>query len=382
MPLFLLSYFIIYGLMNVYVLNKARAALGLSKRLTLPILVFMSLMILAPVIIRLAERNDYPSVAVFLSYIGYFWLGFIFLFVSCALVIDTCRCLARIAAISLGREVLPGHLSVSMAFFIPLFTAIAIGCYGIFEAADIRTEHVVLHTNKLLPTAGRVRIVQISDVHLGLIVRESRLTKILAAIKKANPDLLVSTGDLVDGQMNDLDKLTQLFQEIKPPFGKYAVTGNHEYYAGLDHALTFTKQAGFVLMQGKTELTAEGRIILAGVDDETARQRDPYYSPDEQEIIKDIPADLFIILLKHRPQFNSKSRRRPDLQLSGHTHKGQIFPFRLVTSLFFPVPTGYSVPTEGSSLYVSRGTGTWGPPIRFLAPPEITIIDLLPINVF
>jgi len=382
MPLFLLSYFIIYGIMNVYVLMKARAALDLSKRLTLPLLIFMSFMIIAPVIIRLAEKNDDPSLAIFLSYVGYFWLGFIFLFVSCALAIDTYRCLARIAAILLGKKVLPGHISVPMAFFIPFFTAIAVGCYGIFEAADIRTEHVVLHTNKLLPTDGQVRIVQISDVHLGLIVRESHLTRILAAVKKANPDLLVSTGDLVDGQMNDLDKLTQLFQEIQPPSGKYAVTGNHEYYAGLGHALTFTKQAGFVLIQGKTELIAEGRIILAGVDDETARYMDPYYSPDEQEILKDIPADIFTILLKHRPQFNSGSRRRPDLQLSGHTHKGQIFPFSLVTWLFFPVPTGYSVPTEGSSLYVSRGTGTWGPPIRFLAPPEVTIIDLLPIGVF
>ena len=99
---------------------------------------------------------------------------------------------------------------------------------------------------------GAFRIVQISDVHLGLIVREERLKRIMEHVRKASPDLLVSTGDLVDGQMNDLDGVTDLLDGVKPRYGKFAVTGNHEFYAGLDQAIAFTRRAGFRVLRGRS----------------------------------------------------------------------------------------------------------------------------------
>jgi hypothetical protein len=103
-----------------------------------------------------------------------------------------------------------------------------------------------------------------------------------------------------------------------------------------------------------------------------------YANTDEPAVLSAIPEGRFALLLKHRPYVDEKSLGLFDLQLSGHTHKGQIFPFTLVVKLLFPVDAGRVNMENGSTLYVSRGTGTWGPPIRFLSPPEVTVIDLVP----
>jgi hypothetical protein len=225
-------------------------------------------------------------------------------------------------------------------------------------------------------TVNRLRIVQISDVHLGLIVREDRLRTIINVVKELQPDILVSTGDLVDGQINELDGLSDLFKEINPVFGKFAITGNHEFYAGLDQAIAFTEKAGFTLLRGKA-VNINGVINIAGVDDRTAERYGLYADINEAKLLSGLDQEVFTLLLKHRPRVHEGSTGLFDLQLSGHTHKGQIFPFSLVTAMYFPMDSGFINLPARSSLYVSRGTGTWGPPMRFLSPPEITVFDIV-----
>ena len=217
---------------------------------------------------------------------------------------------------------------------------------------------------------------QISDVHIGLIVREERLKNILNKVKEVNPDILVCTGDLVDGQINKLEGLAELFLEIKPRYGKYAVTGNHEYYAGLGQALKFTKKAGFIVLRGKAIVVGE-LLNLAGVDDSTGKSFNLFTDVPEKGILSGLDHKRFTILLKHRPNIDKSANGLFDLQLSGHTHKGQIFPFSLLIKLLFVQDAGYMKLESGSSLYVNRGSGTWGPPIRFLSPPEVTVIELV-----
>jgi predicted MPP superfamily phosphohydrolase len=211
---------------------------------------------------------------------------------------------------------------------------------------------------------------------LGLIVRQERLRRILAKVRVAAPDILVSTGDLVDGQMDSLAGLAELFQEVTPRYGKFAVTGNHEIYAGLRQAISFTERAGFRMLQGKAVRVANC-ITLAGIDD-PAVGRTGEGTPPEHNMLSNLSREDFVIFLKHRPAVENASLGLFDLQLSGHVHKGQIWPFNLVTHLFYPVAAGYSIYPQKSSLYVNRGSGTWGPPIRFLAPPEVTVIELVP----
>jgi hypothetical protein len=208
------------------------------------------------------------------------------------------------------------------------------------------------------------------------MVGEERLKKITALVREAAPDILVSTGDLVDGQGDDFARYMESFRKIEPRYGKFAVTGNHEFYAGLDRSLSLTRGAGFTVLRGQG-VTVGGMVNIAGVDDPVSRDPRTYREDQEETMLSGLPPGYFTVFLKHQPRVSRKTLDKFDVQLSGHTHKGQIFPFNFVTRLFFPKQGGFFSLSPRSSLYASRGTGTWGPPIRVLSPPEVTVIDLV-----
>lgn len=376
MRLFLLTFFLLYGTFHLYVFLKIRAAFDLRVITSIPLAVFMLVMIVAPVVVRVSEKAGYEYFARLMSYVGYMWLGLIFLLVSISILVDFYRILLYLATSILKKDFSSLYVSSRSAFAIPLLLSLAITAYGFFEAKHIRTEFVTIMTSKIPRKVQRLRIVQISDVHLGLIVREKRLKRILREVKRAEPDILVSTGDLVDGQIDNLEGLAELLREVKPRYGKFAITGNHEFYAGLDQSLNFTQKAGFTILRGET-YGVEGLITIAGVDDTTGKYSNQYESISERDLLSDHSRERFTLLLKHRPLIDKDAVGLYDLQLSGHTHKGQIFPFGLITWLYYPVHAGCLKPVDGCYLYVSRGSGTWGPPIRFLAPPEVTVIDVV-----
>lgn len=379
MSLFLFTFFLVYGGVHVYTFFKARQAIGFGPLSGALFALFLAGMVIAPLLVRSIERQGHETVARFIAYAGYSWMGLLFLFFSAAVAIDCYRLVLFLVAHVWHLD--PGRLAVSprAAFYLPLVWGVATSLYGYLEARDIRTDRVVIRSSKVPREVGKLVIVQLSDVHLGLVVREERLARMLALVSDAAPDLLVVTGDLVDGQINGLAGLAEQFRRIAPRFGKYAVTGNHEFYAGIDQALAFEERAGFTLLRGNA-VPVTGFLTLAGIDDPALNHGKGRRTAPETRLLESLPRDSFTILLKHRPVVESSSLGRFDLQLSGHVHKGQIFPFNLLTYLFYPVKAGLNGVGSGSSLYVSRGTGTWGPPLRFLAPPEVTVIELLPMS--
>lgn len=374
MSLFLLFILSIYSAVHLYAFLRIRAAFPFGTMVGILLGLFMAAMVFSPVAVRILERygHDYP--ARLLSYLGYGWMGVLFLFFSISVMLDLWRMCAALAGFMLRKDLavlVPGS---RIAFIIPLILALVLAVYGYFSALNIRTETITMKTPKIPASLGGIRIVQISDVHLGIIVRKERLTRILSAIRQAEPDILVSTGDLVDGQIDNLSDLADVFNEVSAPYGKYAVTGNHEFYAGLDQALEITRRAGFRVLRNEA---ASGVITIAGVDDPTVRQFGLSRGIPEERLLAAVPKDRFTVLLKHQPIIRDGSLGLYDLQLSGHTHKGQIFPFRYLVRIFFSHLGGWYDLTQGSHLYVSRGTGTWGPPVRVLSPPEITVIDIV-----
>ncbi len=375
MSLFLFVFFLLYGGLHLHAFFKARSAFGFGLSTGIPLAFLFIVMVLAPVIIRRAESAGFEVFARTMAWIGYCWLGVIFLFFSTSLIVDFYRLLVYLSGSIFHKDVSSFVLSAKSAFIIPLLTALCVAGYGYTEALNIRTEHVTIKTSKLPDGIDRFRIAQISDVHLGLIVRSKRLGLILDKVKEADPDLLVSTGDLVDGQINGLEGLADMLKNINPRYGKYAILGNHEYYAGLSQAIAFKEAAGFTLLRGEGT-SIDGIINLVGVDDPAARYFNGFDPSAEQRLLSSFPDHRFTVLLKHRPLVDKKSIGLFDLQLSGHVHKGQIFPFSIATRLYYPKDAGL-LDMNGSILYVSRGSGTWGPPIRFLAPPEVTVIDLV-----
>ncbi|MBW1799601.1 MAG: metallophosphoesterase, partial [Deltaproteobacteria bacterium] len=231
-------------------------------------------------------------------------------------------------------------------------------------------------SHKIPEEIGKLTIAQISDVHIGLIVRESRLKRILAKVKEAEPDIFVSTGDLVDGQPDNIRGMDQLFRSINPRLGAFAVTGNHEFYAGLSRSIDFTEEAGFRLLRGEG-VTVNGLINIIGVDDPAGIRFGLRKQISEKALLARFSQDRFTLVLKHRPVIDGEAIGLFDLQLSGHTHKGQIFPFSLITKIFHPALAGLYPVGRNAHLYVCRGSGTWGPPIRFLVPPEVVIVELV-----
>jgi hypothetical protein len=359
--------------MHVYAFLKLRRAVALSGIATALIAVLMILMILTPIIVRVVESAEFERTAKVFAYVGYTWMGLLFLFFAASFTLDVWRFLVYLAEGLLKASLDVLRFSARQAFFLPLIASMLAAGYGLFEAMNIRTEILVLKSPKI---TRPIRIAQISDVHLGLLVREPRLSRILEKVTAASPDIFVSTGDLVDGQTDSLNGVGILLRDVKAPLGKYAITGNHEFYAGLDRSLEFMKQAGFHVLRGEGTSVA-GLITIAGVDDPVVRGYGPSREVPEREILSGLPKDKFTLFLKHRPDVEKSSVGLFDLQLSGHAHKGQIFPWTLIVRLVHPLSGLYDLPS-GSSLYVSRGSGTWGPPIRFLAPPEVTVIDLVP----
>jgi predicted MPP superfamily phosphohydrolase len=182
----------------------------------------------------------------------------------------------------------------------------------------------------------------------------------------------VATGDIVDGQGDDFNELARHSLTYKPPKGAYAVIGNHEVYAGLDNSLRFLRNAGFTVLRG--ESVAAGGITLMGIDDPAAGMRGSNARTDTNKALASVTNDDFIVLLKHQPVADKETQF--DLQLSGHIHGGQIFPFGILTRLVYGVSTGLTRLDDARKLYVSRGTGTWGPPIRIFSSPEITLIKI------
>jgi predicted MPP superfamily phosphohydrolase len=375
MSLFLVTFFLIYGGVHLYFFMKVKIAFGIGMATVICLALLLVMLVLAPVLVRMLEKEGLETTARTVAYTGYLWMGFLFLFFTSSLALDVYSVMVRAAGIIFRKDNSPLQLSNRMAFLIPFAWGMVTAVYGYYEARNIRVERVRLTSPKIPTGAGKLTIVQISDVHLGLIVRRERLSMMLDKIKAAAPDILVSTGDLVDGQINGLSGLAKLFRDVNPPFGKYAITGNHELYAGLEHSVDFMQGAGFRVLRGEA-VTIPGIMCIAGVDDPAVSRVGGSATDEEQHLAARLPRDSYTVLLKHRPVVARESLGLVDLQLSGHVHKGQLFPFNLVTYLFYPVQAGLNRLPRHTGLYVSRGTGTWGPPIRFLAPPEITVIEL------
>jgi len=329
MIMFLLIFLLVYGSLHLYIFLKAKAALGFGMGTGIFVVLFLLLMVFAPILTRVFERPGTESVARVLAYIGYTWMGILALFFCISILIDLLRFLAWLGGLIAAKD-LSSITSVTLLHFLfPFLLSIGFVIYGFFEARDIRTERMTIKTSKLPEGIGRLKIVQISDIHLGVMVGEERLETILDIVKKENPDLLVSTGDLVDGEMCNMTGLVRLLKAINPPYGKYAVTGNHEFYAGLDRSLAFTEDAGFTILRSDAS-TVGGFLNIAGVDDHETKRFDVAKNVTERELLSGLPQGNFTLLLKHRPVLDKGALGFFDLQLSGHAHKGQIFPFGLI----------------------------------------------------
>jgi uncharacterized protein len=222
------------------------------------------------------------------------------------------------------------------------------------------------------------RIAQISDLHVGPTIGRKYAEQVVSMVNDLQPDLIALTGDFIDGSVEQLRNALEPIAELKSKHGKFFVTGNHEYYWGVQGWLNeFRRLGATVLLNEHVVISENGEsIVIAGVTDRSAGHIIPAHKSDPKKSLEGAPANAIKILLAHQPaSYEDASAAGFDLQLSGHTHGGQFFPWNIVVKFAQRYYKGLNK-HENMWIYVSRGAGYWGPPHRFAVPSEISLLTL------
>ncbi len=335
------------------------------------------------ILVRVAEKWSDA-----LSWVGYVSLGFLsFVFVALFF-----RDISLVAGMLVQKVYTlftssPEFVDASKREFLVQTTNIGVlgvagslTAYGVYEARKkpgIVSIDIPIAT---LPNAfDGFRIVQISDIHAGLTIKRDFIETVADEIKKIAPDMIAFTGDLVDGSVPHLKNDVAPFAALSAPFGKFFVTGNHEYYSGVDAWVEHAREIGFDVLNNEHRIVSKegASIVVAGVTDYTGGGFSAAHKSDPKKALEGAPAGTAKILLAHQPRtlFHTDGLDL-DLVLMGHTHGGQFFPWNLVATIGQPFIKGLNKFGEKTWAYVSKGTGYWGPPVRVGARSEITVLTL------
>lgn len=307
--------------------------------------------------------------------LDHYAVGFVVLVMLFVNFADLIFCFLRLCR--LVSEPIPQVMGIA-AGWAAIALAAVLSVWGGIRAASVQTKNYEIVLQKHGADADSMKIALISDLHIGYVIDEKHVRKIVAAVNAAEPDMVCIAGDIFDGDITSVKNpsaLQELFRKIKAPYGVYACLGNHDAGAGYKGMLEFLDKAGIRLLQDEAVLIGD-KIILAGRKDSG-----PIGGQGEKRsVLKDIKgAEKFPrIVLDHRPENFSEYHRSTDLILSGHTHRGQTFPFWLVTGKMLKMNYGYyRQDGEGPQAIVTSGAGTWGPPQRVGTDNEVVLIRVL-----
>jgi hypothetical protein len=261
---------------------------------------------------------------------------------------------------------------------------LALVAYGLVEALRVpRVKEVEVRLAGLGAGLDGLRVAVLTDTHYGPIERSRWSARVVDVVNGVHPDLVVHTGDLADGSPARRGGQVRPLGDVRAEHGRYYITGNHEYYAGAREWVEQMRALGWDPLVNQHRVIERGgdRLVLAGIDDPTGVGHTlggvEGGGPDLAAALAGADPELPVVLLAHQPgQVRQAEAAGVDLQISGHTHGGQIWPFHYLVLTDQPALAGLSRHGERTQLYTSRGTGFWGPPLRIFAPSEITVLTL------
>ena len=368
----------IYGLGNFYIARRGAQALAASPRARMVFLVLFIASALAFPLGRTLTILARGGLTSALVEVGTFHLAVMLYGLMVVLAIDLVR-LANAFVAFLPRSWLAPGAKTGLIVFAAAAGAVALTlAYGAWNATRLRTVDLEIHLPAKTGPAGRLTVVVASDLHLGTLVGPKRLDKVVRRMNDLAPDVVLFVGDIVDESVTEEieTKLGGIMRRLRAPLGIYAALGNHESYSGLERNLACLRACGLTVLQDEAAVVA-GALRLVG-------RRDPS-SLAVQEVRLSIPgilsrsgagADLPVIVLDHQPvRFKEVVEAGADLQISGHTHDGQMFPIGLINGLIYELNWGY-LRKGGTQFYVTSGAGTWGPQVRIGSRAEVVRIDL------
>jgi len=353
-------------------------------------LLVLLLTVLGPLVFIYGRRTDLVRQLGATS-VAYVWLGMLFYCFLWLGTVDLVRLLSRLfrrrtstrrldppEAVDPGRRLFLARAAAASA----IVGTGAISAYGCREAGEILTPEIEVNLPRLPRELSGFKVAHLTDLHVGPLLRQRFLESVVQKTNALRPDLVVITGDLVDASVARLAGELAPLARLQARCGIAFVTGNHEYYNGAGEWIAFLRSKGIrVLMNERMAVgdvgPAGATFDLAGVPDHHAGRSIPEHEPDVDAAIAGRDPDRELVLLAHQPRSFARARGRGvGLQLSGHTHGGQLWPFGVLVSIYQPWIAGLHRADDGTQVYVSRGTGFWGPPMRVGCPAEIASLVL------
>lgn len=375
--IFITVFFSIYIAGNSYIFIRGWQALPSQTLFRVIYSVLFAFLSLSFIIGEVTEKTGAVEDSKFLIVTGSTWLAFMLYTVLILLVIDSVR------ALNLLFHFLPStEAMISSNIPLKLMAATIISVAVILVAGAVMASNPVVRTVDItIPKKGGIEnslsIVIASDVHLGNIVGRKKFSHLVDTINRIEPDVVLFPGDFFDETLAPVvkDNMGGLVESIRAKYGVYASTGNHEYIGGIDDAVNFMKKHKITVLRDEA-VEINGSVLLAGREDRSIDRFTDKKRKSVGEILKDNKNGRAVILMDHQPSSIGESvKNGVDLHLSGHTHNGQLWPFNYITNAIFKVPCGYS--RDGNThIYVSKGYGTWGPPVRTTGRPEIVLLHI------
>lgn len=341
---------------------------------------FLALFLSVPAGLLLARLSE-NGVGRGVAWVSFIWLGMLLILLVVVGSLD----LLRTGALFAWNRLDPADPSRRLLLSRLLAGAGAVLAAGMgFSAlrsglAVVAPREVRVRLARLPSELDGTTIVQLTDVHIGPTIQRAFIEEIVRTTNALSPDVIAITGDLVDGSVEALREHAAPLAQLRARYGVFFVTGNHEYYSGADEWCAELSRLGMRVLRNERVMigSADASYDLAGIDDHQAQRFGGGHGPDLKRAVAGRDASRELVLLAHQPRAVFEAREHGvGLQLSGHTHGGQIWPWNWLVRLQQPVVSGLARFGE-TLIYVSNGTGYWGPPMRLGAPAEITKVVLL-----
>jgi uncharacterized protein len=326
---------------------------------------------------RVTENISVCRASSFFIWTGSFWLGMILYLLLFIIFFDILRAGNTFFHV-FPRVVVERYQAVKLAAAIVAFaSSLVIVAAGHINTLHPKIERLNLVIPKKAGSIERMKIVLATDIHLGTLISNSRVQTLVDEVNSCDPDIVLLGGDIVDEDLKPVIEMNMgaQLQKIHSRYGTYAITGNHEFFGGVDAACRYMENHGITVLRDRY-ITIAGSLILAGRDDLTSARFNGRRRKSLQEILAGADRRLPVICMDHQPfRLEEAAGEGVDLQLSGHTHNGQLWPFNYIVGIIYYLGSGYAR-IGNTHYYVSAGFGTWGPPVRTGHRPEIVCITL------
>jgi uncharacterized protein len=368
---------VIYGLINTYIFTRFMQCIPSGAQGRGWVIAGFWALVSSFIVARFLERAYPCDFTEVMTWIGSIWLGAMAYFVMAIILVDLARLINHFIPFFPKFFYADYEKTKLVALFIVSGIVMIIVTAGFINARNPVIRNLNLDVAKKVEGSKTLKIAMASDIHLGTLVGKRGAARLVSMINGLHPDIILLAGDLVDEDLKPVIRrnLGETLKNLHAPFGVYAITGNHEYIGGAAEAVAYLS-AHNIKFLSDTCILIDHRFYLAGRDDRdkprfTGKPRKPL-----AEVLKGVEPSFPVILMDHQPfQLSKPAELGVDLQLSGHTHHGQIWPFNYITNAIYELSWGY-LKKGNTHFYVSCGYGTWGPPMRLGNRPEVVAINL------